>query len=147
MTREEIERIQGRDWKVGSEGPVVELTPSERDALCEAALRTFGGTFLAFDIGCIECGERSAVIGLFRSREDAETACKAAESEQEKNWHGQHSFEVFEITDIIRETAQQCAEIAASLRVIINGTRDNSALGEWIAEIIRAKFGLEKPKD
>lgn len=55
--------------------------------------------FLAFDIGCIECGEESAVIGLFATKEAAEAACKEASKKQKENWHGQHSMEVFEIED------------------------------------------------
>ena len=55
------------------------------------------GLWLAFDIGCIECGEDSAVIGVFSTKEFAEAACKVAEEEQAKNWHGQHSMEVFQL--------------------------------------------------
>jgi len=32
--------------------------------------------FLAFDIGCIECGQDSAVVGLFDTREAAEAAIR-----------------------------------------------------------------------
>lgn len=53
--------------------------------------------WLAFDIGCIECGECSDVIGVFNSEEEAQTACDKEQAEQEKNWSGQHAMEVFEI--------------------------------------------------
>jgi len=53
--------------------------------------------WLAFDIGCIECGEGSSVIGIFTNPEDAEVARKAREDEQARNWHGQHIMQVFEI--------------------------------------------------
>ena len=58
---------------------------------------TLATKWLAFDIGCIECGEESAVIGTYATKEEAEAACKAAQEAQEKNWRGQHSMEVFEI--------------------------------------------------
>lgn len=51
--------------------------------------------FLAMDIGCIECGESSKVIGLFATEEQAQEACDKAAKEQEENWRGQHSMEVF----------------------------------------------------
>lgn len=53
--------------------------------------------YLAFDIGCIECGEESKVIGIFNTKEEVENACEEAEEEQKKHWTGQHSMEVFEI--------------------------------------------------
>lgn len=53
--------------------------------------------YLAFDIGCIECGEGSSVIGIYKSRRSAESACKRREEILNKNWTGQHSCEVFEI--------------------------------------------------
>jgi hypothetical protein len=53
--------------------------------------------FLAFDIGCLECGEESAVIGFYDTEGEAGKACAVAAKEQEKTWHGQHSFRVFEV--------------------------------------------------
>lgn len=53
--------------------------------------------YLAMDIGCIECGESSAVIGVFSTAAEAEAACEVARIEQGKNWRGQHSMEVFEL--------------------------------------------------
>jgi hypothetical protein len=53
--------------------------------------------FLAFDIGCIECGEGSKVIGVFAKKEDADAAAEAADKLHKENWSGQHSMEVFEI--------------------------------------------------
>lgn len=53
--------------------------------------------FLAFDIGCIECGESSRVIGVYFTEAEAQAACTAAEDEQSKDWSGQHSMEVFEV--------------------------------------------------
>lgn len=53
--------------------------------------------WLAFDIGCIECGEESAVVGVFSSPEDAKVAAGAASVKQAADWHGEHHFEVYEI--------------------------------------------------
>ena len=53
--------------------------------------------YLAFDIGCIECGESSSVIGIYYTEDEADTAAQEARIEQRANWTGQHSIEVFEI--------------------------------------------------
>ena len=53
--------------------------------------------YLAFDIGCIECGESSAVVGVFETKELALKAAEEAEDKQKESWQGQHSMEVFEI--------------------------------------------------
>jgi len=53
--------------------------------------------FMAVDIGCIECDEESAVIGVFITRKQADEACKKHEDWQNKHWHGEHFFEVFEV--------------------------------------------------
>lgn len=53
--------------------------------------------YLAFDIGCIECGESSAPLGLFKTAEEASKACEAASVLQQANWTGQHSFEIFPV--------------------------------------------------
>jgi hypothetical protein len=51
--------------------------------------------FLAMDIGCIECGESSEVLGLFDTEVEAVDKC----DEMEKlGWRGgQHSYEVFKL--------------------------------------------------
>lgn len=53
--------------------------------------------WLAFDIGCLECGEDSDVIGVFDTEEEALAAAKEARERQEANWSGQHSFRVFDL--------------------------------------------------
>ena len=55
--------------------------------------------YVAVDIGCIECGELSAVLGIFSKKSMAQRACKKAAEEQRKKWRGQHSFEVFEVAE------------------------------------------------
>ena len=53
--------------------------------------------FVAVDIGCIECDEPSAVLGVFDTRKQAKDACKKHEDWQSKHWHGEHFFDVFDI--------------------------------------------------
>ena len=53
--------------------------------------------FLAFDVGCYECGEPSGVIGLYATREEADAACARARKRQAAEWGGQHSMEVFDL--------------------------------------------------
>lgn len=56
--------------------------------------------FVAVDIGCIECGEESAVLGVFTSEEKAEEVLKEHHVRQNENWHGQHNFELFEVDGV-----------------------------------------------
>lgn len=53
--------------------------------------------YVALDIGCIECGEISAVLGLFTNLENAEVVAEDHRIRHNANWHGQHSFEVHEV--------------------------------------------------
>lgn len=53
--------------------------------------------YLAFDLGCQECGEPSGVIGLYATKRAAEAACDRAYERQEKVWGGQHTMQVFDL--------------------------------------------------
>ena len=53
--------------------------------------------FAVVDIGCIECGEGSNVLGVFSSREQAEVVMGEYKQKQAVNWHGQHDFFIQEI--------------------------------------------------
>jgi hypothetical protein len=53
--------------------------------------------YIALDVGCIECGELSHVLGIFDNKTEAEAICRAAEAVQRENWKGQHSFEVLTV--------------------------------------------------
>lgn len=55
--------------------------------------------YVVVDIGCIECGEASAVLGIFDSKNKAEEISKKYDEIQEKNWTGQHYFKIFEVKD------------------------------------------------
>jgi hypothetical protein len=56
--------------------------------------------YVVVDIGCIECGESSAVIGIFTDKETAEKVAEDHEKRQKEHWTGQHYFEIFEIEKI-----------------------------------------------
>lgn len=54
--------------------------------------------YVAVDIGCIECGEPSAVLGVFGTEDAADAAVRVAW----EKWHddaeaGTHNFEIFQI--------------------------------------------------
>ena len=53
--------------------------------------------YVVVDIGCIECGEPSSVLGIFTDKEKAREIMEKCEEYQEKNWQGQHYFEIYEV--------------------------------------------------
>lgn len=53
--------------------------------------------YVVVDIGCIECGEHSTVLGIFGDKKKAEEVLKKYDDIQSNNWTGQHYFEIFEI--------------------------------------------------
>lgn len=55
--------------------------------------------YVVVDIGCIECGEPSTVLGIFNDKKKAESVREKYENIQEENWHGQHYFEIFEVDE------------------------------------------------
>lgn len=55
------------------------------------------GHYLVFDVGCIECGESSGVVGIYATKDEAETECVAARERQSADWHGQHNFLVIDL--------------------------------------------------
>lgn len=57
--------------------------------------------YLVFDVGCIECGEDSCVVGIYRTNEDARKAIDDYIDEDSrwgrKEWHGQHFVDIYPI--------------------------------------------------
>ena len=53
--------------------------------------------YVLIDIGCIECGEETTVIGVFTDKAKAEKLLNKYEKLQAENWHGQHSFQIDEV--------------------------------------------------
>ncbi len=60
--------------------------------------------FLVFDIGCIECGEESSVVGVYSTRKEAEKAIRdyldPSHRWGREGWIGQHSVEVFDLSEV-----------------------------------------------
>ena len=55
--------------------------------------------FMAFDVGCIECGEPSSILGLFATEAEAQAKCDEWDA---KGWRGgQHYYEVFDLQRIL----------------------------------------------
>lgn len=63
--------------------------------------------YVAVDIGCIECGEETAVLGVFTTEGRARAVLEDHEQRQEAVWHGQHSFDVFEVAGVDVEQRQE----------------------------------------
>lgn len=53
--------------------------------------------YILVDIGCIECGESSRIIGIFHDIEKAEEIKNKCVEIQMQHWTGQHYFEIFTI--------------------------------------------------
>lgn len=71
--------------------------------------------YLAFDIGCIECGEDSNVIGLYATRKKAEQAIEKYITNEPNEfgtdwgrpeWRGQHICEIFEIDSKVKKKSK-----------------------------------------
>ena len=56
--------------------------------------------YVAVDVGCIECGESTSVLGIYTSKDRCEAVLEEARIAQEKDWSGQHSFECHEVAGI-----------------------------------------------
>lgn len=52
-------------------------------------------TWLVFDVGCIECGASSAVVGVFATKEEAAAVVAAEEQD------GQHYFGVWDLAPFL----------------------------------------------
>lgn len=52
--------------------------------------------YMVFDVGCIECGEPSRIVGFFATIDEAKSARDSASEDQEATWRGQHSFEIYD---------------------------------------------------
>ena len=54
--------------------------------------------FLVFNVGCIECGVSSDVVGLYDTKEEADKVAEACDAKLGWREGGQNSFEVFDLT-------------------------------------------------
>lgn len=55
--------------------------------------------FMVFDVGCIECGESSGVVGIYATRAEAKAGRAAARERWAAAWHGDHDFLVINLAD------------------------------------------------
>lgn len=55
--------------------------------------------YVVVDIGCIECCEASAVLGIFDNKNKAKEIMDKYYEIQSENWTGQHSFKIFEVKE------------------------------------------------
>ena len=55
--------------------------------------------YVVLDIGCIECGEQSAILGIFDNKQKAKEVMEKYEKIQSSNWTGQHHFEIMEVKE------------------------------------------------
>lgn len=55
--------------------------------------------WLVMNIGCIECGVSSAVVGVFANKATADAIAKACDEKYAWREGGQNSFEVFELPE------------------------------------------------
>jgi hypothetical protein len=56
--------------------------------------------YVAVDIGCIECGEDSSVLGIFHTRDAAREVVSEHSRRQQEHWSGQHRFLVCEVENL-----------------------------------------------
>ena len=55
--------------------------------------------YVVLDIGCIECGEQSAILGIFDNKQKAKEVMEKYSKIQSDNWTGQHYFEIVEVKE------------------------------------------------
>lgn len=53
--------------------------------------------WIVINIGCIECGVSSNIVGVFDDIEDAENVAEACTERYDWREGGQNSFEIFEL--------------------------------------------------
>lgn len=58
--------------------------------------------YIVVDIGCIECGVPSKIVGLFADKARADAVAAACEEKYRWREHGQNNYEVFELPEAER---------------------------------------------
>jgi hypothetical protein len=54
--------------------------------------------FIVVNIGCIECGVSSGVVGIYETKEDADAVAKTCEDKLSWREGGQNHFDVFDLS-------------------------------------------------
>lgn len=65
--------------------------------------------WLVFNVGCIECGVSSNVVGVYATEEEANKIAAICNEKLDWREHGQNSFEVFDLS------APQAPEYTAAI--------------------------------
>jgi hypothetical protein len=108
---DEFNRIE-RESKLRMEAVYQEVQKSNR-----AMEREYEGVlyrpWMVFNVGCIECGVSSAVVGFYRTQEEANQVAQACEDELHWREGGQNSFEVF---NLVTPQAQEYKDVIAKLK-------------------------------
>lgn len=76
--------------------------------------------YLVFNIGCIECGVSSNVVGTYGTIEEAEKVRDLLDAELRWRQNGQNNFEVF---DLHAPQAQEYADALSGALAESNKTR------------------------
>ena len=69
--------------------------------------------WLVFNIGCIECGVDSNVVGLYETEEEARAIAEACQKELHWRQSGQNAFSVF---NLLAPQDQEYADVIAKLK-------------------------------
>jgi hypothetical protein len=64
--------------------------------------------YMVFNIGCIECGVSSNVVGLYDTKDEADKVVAICEDKLHWRESGQNAFEVFDLT---QPQAQEYVEV------------------------------------
>lgn len=67
--------------------------------------------WLLFNIGCIECGVSSNIVGVFDNKEQADILAEKLNVSHRWRGSGQNSFEVFELTAVGKINHEYLEEI------------------------------------
>lgn len=59
--------------------------------------------YVVVDVGCIECGEVTRVLGVFTDENKALEVLKDHAERQRKGWWGHHDFNMYEVDGINQE--------------------------------------------
>lgn len=70
--------------------------------------------WILVNIGCIECGVSTNIVGVFDNKERAESMAEALHANKEMSWRegGQNHYEVFPMP-VVNEVAEEYREALA----------------------------------
>lgn len=69
--------------------------------------------WMVFNVGCIECGVSSDVVGFYATKEEADRVAKTCEDHLHWRQGGQNAFEVY---DLRAPQAQEYTDVIAKMK-------------------------------